>query len=121
MRYLLLLTVGGPFDDVPDPSDSATRLTMEHDAALKQELIDEGVWCGGQSLQPTSMATGVRVRAGQTMICDGSFVKTSDQLIGYYLVDCDDLDHAVEVAVRVPAAAYGAIEIRPIWDYEALV
>ena len=121
MKYVLLLTIEGPSDGPPDPTDPATRQTMSAYAALKQQLVDEGVWCGGQALQPPPMTSGVRVRDGDVVLHDGPFVETSDHLIGYYLVDCDDLDHAVTVAARIPAARYGSIEIRPVWDYEAPV
>jgi hypothetical protein len=94
---------------------------MQRYVALKQELVAEGVWCGGQALQPASMATGLRVRDQQVVLHHGPFVESADHLIGYYLVDCADLDHAVEVASRVPAASVGTIEVRPVWDYEALV
>ncbi|MFW2334046.1 YciI family protein [Ilumatobacter sp.] len=119
MKYLLLLTVPGPIDDVPDPDDAEARATMARYAALRGDLEVEGVWCGGEALQPAAMATGVRRRDGRIVLSEGPFVETSDQLIGYFLVDCDDLDHAVEVAARIPAVDDGAIEVRPIWDYEA--
>lgn len=119
MKYLLLLTVPGPVDGLPDPELPETRTTMERYAALRRELEDEGVWCGGEALQPAAMGTGVRRRDGHTVLQDGPFVETSDQLIGYYLVDCDDLDHAVEIAGRIPAVDHGTVEVRPVWDYEA--
>lgn len=121
MRYVLLLTAEGRVDDLPDPTDLGMQHTIGRDAALKQELIDEGVWCGGQALHPSSMGTGVQIRGERVVLHDGPFVETSNHLIGYYLVDCHDLDHAVEIAARIPAAAYGSIDVRPVWDFEALV
>lgn len=107
--------------DPPDPADSDTRQTMQAYARLKAELIEEGVWCGGQALQPAAMTTGLRVRDDHLVLHEGPFVETSDQIIGYFLVDCDDLEEAIGVAARIPAARSASIEIRPIWDYEALV
>ncbi len=121
MKYVLLLTGPGPIDERPDSDDPLTRSTMERYAELRRELEDEGVWCGGQALQPTTMATAVQRRDGEVVLHDGPFVETSDQLIGYYLVDCDDLDHAVSVAARIPAVDFGTVEVRPVWDYEALM
>lgn len=121
MKYLLLLTVPGPIDELPDPDRAETKATMQRYADLRSELEAEGVWCGGEALQPSTMGTGVRRRGGETVLDDGPFVETSDQIIGYYLVDCDDLDHAVEIAERIPAAEIGTIEVRPVWEYEALM
>lgn len=120
MKYVLLLSVD-EFSGPPDLTDPATRPMMERDRDLRAELEAEGVWCGGQALEPTVVATGVRVRDGEVLLHDGPFAETHDHLTGYYLIDCDDLDHAVSVAVRVPAAEYGTIEIRPVWDYEAVL
>lgn len=119
MKYVLLLTAPGPVEEVPDPDDPVTRSTMERYAELRRELETEGVWCGGQALQPGTMTTAVRRRDGEVVLHDGPFVETSDQLIGYYLVDCDDLDHAVSIATRIPAVDVGTVEVRPVWDYEA--
>ena len=121
MKYLLLLTVPGPIEQASNPDEPSTRATMERYAALRRDLQHEGVWCGGEALQPASMATGVRRRNGELVLNDGPFVETSDQLIGYYLVDCDDLDHAIRIAARIPAVDDGSIEVRPVWDYEALM
>lgn len=121
MKYVLLLTVPGPVDEPPDADAADTRATMERYAALRHELEGEGVWCGGQALQPASMATGLRRVEGEIVLSDGPFVETSDHLIGYYLVDCDDLGHAISIAGRIPALDHGTIEIRPVWDYEAMM
>jgi len=68
----------------------------------------------GEALQGSATATTVRVREGQIATTDGPFVETKEVLGGYYVVDCNDLDEAIEVAVRIPAARDGAIEIRPV-------
>ena len=73
---------------------------------------------GGEALHPTSTATTVRVREGKTMTTDGPFVETKEQLGGYYVLQCKDLDEAITVAAKIPGAKVGSIEIRPIveWD-----
>jgi hypothetical protein len=74
---------------------------------------------GGDALQATATATSVRVRDGKTMTTDGPFAETKEQLGGFYMVDCDNLDQAIEAASRIPAARGGTIEVRPIAEFEA--
>jgi hypothetical protein len=71
---------------------------------------------GGNALQPTGTATSVRVRDGKRLTTDGPFAETKEQLGGFYLVQCRDIDEAIELAARIPGATHGSIEIRPIWD-----
>jgi len=72
---------------------------------------------GGNALQPTNNATTVRVRNGKRLTTDGPFAETKEQLGGYYLIDAENLDQAMTVAERIPAARYGSIEIRPIMTF----
>jgi hypothetical protein len=72
---------------------------------------------GGNALQPTSTATSVRVRDGERLVTDGPFAETKEQLGGYYLLECKDLDEAIEWAARIPGAKSGTIEIRPIMEF----
>ena len=67
-------------------------------------------------LRPTSDATTVQARDGEVLITDGPFVETKEQIGGVVLVECDNLDDAIEVAARHPFAAHGVIEVRPVWD-----
>jgi hypothetical protein len=76
-----------------------------------------GVLLGGEALQPTSAATTVTVRDGERQVTDGPFVETKEQLGGYFLVDCQNLDEALDWAARCPAAGHGTIEVRPIQEY----
>jgi hypothetical protein len=73
-----------------------------------------GEYQGGNPLQPTTTATTVRVRDGKRLVTDGPFAETKEQLGGYYLVDAADLDAAINLAGRIPAARVGSIEVRPI-------
>jgi hypothetical protein len=79
-----------------------------------QELVDAGAFVGGNQLQPTSTATVVRVRDGETLTTDGPFAETKEQLGGYYLVEADSLDEALEWAAKIPSARIGSIEVRPV-------
>jgi hypothetical protein len=74
------------------------------------------VLLGGERLRLTSDATTVRVRNGETLTTDGPFAETKEQLAGYFVVDCKDLDAAIDVASRIPGAQDGSIEVRPIWE-----
>jgi hypothetical protein len=79
-----------------------------------------GVYIGGEALQPTTTATTVRVQGGQIVTTDGPFAETKEQLGGYYLLDCRNLDEAIQWAAKIPSATHGAIEIRPIMDYSQM-
>jgi hypothetical protein len=71
---------------------------------------------GGDELAPTSSATTVRIADGERLVTDGPFAETKEALGGYFLVDVDDLDAAIDIAVRIPAARHGSIEVRPLLD-----
>ena len=79
-----------------------------------------GVFAGGEGLQGTNTATVVRVRDGERLLTDGPYAETKEQIGGYYLLECKDLDDALNWAARIPEAKTGAIEVRPVMDYEAL-
>jgi hypothetical protein len=85
-------------------------------AAFSEEMGRRGVLQGGERLRPTTDATTVRVRDGEVLAADGPFAETKEQVGGYYLVDCKDLDEAIEVASKIPGARHGTIEVRPIWE-----
>ena len=80
-----------------------------------------GVLRGGAELKPTHSATTVRVRNGKTVTTDGPFAETKEQLGGYYLIDTETLDEALEWAARIPSARTGSIEVRPIMPVPAEV
>jgi hypothetical protein len=79
-----------------------------------------GVFVDGDGLQPVATATTVRVRDGERLLTDGPYAETKEQLGGYYLLDCKDLDEALNWAAQIPEAKTGAIEVRPIMNYEAI-
>jgi hypothetical protein len=118
VKYLLLMAVDGPQDDLPDPVGPEGQAVVAQYQALRQDLEHSGVWCGGEVLHPSMSATGLRVRDGRVVLHEGPTV-ASDRLVGYYLVECDDLDHAIEVSARIPIAGHGMVEIRPVREQHA--
>jgi len=81
---------------------------------LMKDLAAKGHMLGGDELAPTSTATTVQVRAGERLVTDGPFAETKEQLGGYFLIDVDDLDAAIDIAARIPSVQSGSIEVRPI-------
>jgi hypothetical protein len=117
MKYLLTIYADESRYATMTPEDSAAL--MQAYGAFGQEAQEAGVLLGGEGLQPTATATTVRVRDGETLLTDGPFAETREQLGGYYLLDCADLDEANRWAAKIPDANGGAVEVRPVMDYEA--
>ena len=116
MRYLLSIFV--------DESTFAGA-TPEEREAMSSAYVDftdavekAGVLRGGDGLQPSATATTVRRREGELLLTDGPFAETREQLGGYYLLECGDLDEAVGWAGQIPGAQWGAVEVRPVLVYE---
>ena len=114
MRYLLL--IAGDENARGDVSADEDAATLDEYGEWVKTMADRGVLQGGERLRPTSDATTVRVRNGETLSTDGPFMETKEQLGGYFLVDCKDLDEAIEVAAKLPGARTGSVEVRPIWE-----
>ena len=81
-----------------------------------KKLLAAGKILDGAPLHPTSTATTVTVKQGKRLVTDGPFAETSEQLGGYYLVDVPNIDEAIAIAGRIPAAKKGTVEIRPVFD-----
>jgi hypothetical protein len=114
MRYLLIICTDEKwYETVPQEQ---RETFMKEYAGFGEEMGSRGLLQGGERLRPTSDATTVRVQNGDVLTSDGPFAETKEQIGGYYLVDCKDLDEAIEVASKIPAAKHGAIEVRPIWE-----
>jgi len=79
-----------------------------------QDLTKSGKNKGGAPLEQSTTATTVRVRNGKTVVTDGPFAETKEQLGGYYIVEAKDLDEAISIAAKIPGAKHGSIEVRPI-------
>ena len=117
MQYLLTIYADESLWTNASPED--VDRTMAAYGALGEEMKAAGVILGGEGLQPTSTATSVQVRDGETITTDGPFAETREQLGGYYLIDVKDLDEAIRWAAKIPAAHGGSVEIRPVMNYEA--
>jgi hypothetical protein len=116
MRYLLLI-YGDESQDMQMSKEDQETVFNEY-WAFTNAIRASGVHEGGEALLPTSTATTVRVRNGATMTTDGPFAETKEQLGGYYLVNCKDLDQAIEWAAKIPGVKTGSIEVRPIAEFE---
>jgi hypothetical protein len=83
---------------------------------LLKEAKEAGVLLDNNGFKPVSDATTVRLRDGKTLITDGPFAETHEQLGGFFILDCENLDEAISWAKKIPHAAYGSVEIRPLWS-----
>jgi hypothetical protein len=93
---------------------------MVDSTKLCHELASQGRFIGASPLHPVATATCVRVRGGNRVTTDGPFAETTEQLGGYFLVDVANLDEAIAVAGRIPAASRGTVEIRPVFEISGL-
>ncbi|HZN89288.1 MAG TPA: YciI family protein [Myxococcota bacterium] len=116
MRYLLNIYADERVWTDATPEQQIA--TMEAYGAFGEEAGDRIV--AGEGLEPTTTATTVRVRDGERLLSDGPFAETKEQLGGFYLVECENLDEALALAAKIPDAATGCVEVRPVLDYEAL-
>jgi hypothetical protein len=111
VRYLLMVC-----------SESSLGLTAEEAIQLQTDVLawvsemdSRGVRVVGDRLRPVSDATTIRARNGEILVSDGSFAETNEQIGGFDVLDCTDLDEAIEVVSKHPMAEYGTLEVRPIW------
>ena len=114
MQYLLLIYSNEKEDPGPGTAegDALFGAYMKFEEEVSQKKL------GSNALQPVSTATTVRVRDGKTETTDGPFAETKEQLGGYYLLDCKDLDEAITWAAKIPSAKNGSVEVRPIMVFE---
>lgn len=112
MHYLLLIYHSeGEWGEL---SPEAQEPIYAQYRQLVSELTEKGKYLGGHQLKPTGTATTLRLRNGKQLVTDGPFAETREQLGGYFLVNASDLDEALAIAARIPAAQDGSIEIRPV-------
>lgn len=117
MRYVLLIYGDEKFDSAPD-APGWGRLLAEY-GAFGPELAASGTLQTGDALQSTATAVSVRVRDGKMLRTDGPFAETKEQLGGFYILDCNDLDEALVWAAKIPNAKTGTIEVRPIMEFSS--
>lgn len=112
MKYLLLMYANE--SEAPPPEEYPA--VGQAWAAYMKEANAAGVMLSNGGVAPDSSATTVRVREGKVLITDGPFAETHEQLGGYSLLECENLDEAIRWAEKIPTAKYGAVEIRPLWS-----
>jgi hypothetical protein len=110
MQYMLLI-----YTPADTPRDASTYTAY---MAFTEELQASGQMVAGDGLEGLDAATTVRVRDDETLLTDGPFAETKEMLAGYYLVDVPDLDAALGWAAKIPGAAFGSIEVRPVMVYD---
>ncbi|HWM03607.1 MAG TPA: YciI family protein [Actinophytocola sp.] len=109
MKYLLMICTEEPFDPADHPP-------AELDAQpWADEMTRRGIRSFGDRLRPATDATTVRVRDGELLLTDGPFAETKEQMGGIDVIECADLDEAIEVAAKHPMAKLGMVEVRPFW------
>jgi hypothetical protein len=121
MRYMLLIYTKE--DAAANMSQEEKDRIMAGHWAVMEDATKRGVFKGAEPLKSTAMATTVRVQGGKVLTTDGPFAETKEQLGGYYILDCKDLDEAIAWAARIPTAcggAVGCVEIRPIQEIPRL-
>lgn len=116
MQYLFLIYQEELPPDAPQPDQDVFAAEMRAYNAFTTETRERNQFIAGDALEPTTTATSVRVQDGRTVVTDGPFAETKEALGGFYLLECKDLDEAIEMAAKIPAARRGTIEVRPIWD-----
>jgi len=114
MRYVLMIC--SDEKRVGAMSDEEGSAMLAEYGKFMEEMGQRGVLQGGERLQPTTEARTVRVDNGKVLTSDGPFAETKEQIGGYFIVECKDIDEATEIAAKIPGARLGTIEVRPIWE-----
>ncbi|GLH74920.1 hypothetical protein GETHLI_34220 [Geothrix limicola] len=117
MKYLCLIF----FDEtqLERLSEPEARALIKEASQFNSELREHGHFLAAQPLQPTRMATTLRLRGGKREVMDGPFVETHEQIGGFILIEARDLDEALQLASRIPVARLGGVEVRPIMEAPA--
>jgi len=118
MKYMLLMYANE--SEVPKYSAEEYKVAAQAWYSFTAETKAAGVWLANNGLSSVADASTVRVRDGKMLIVDGPFAETHEQLGGYFLLDCKDLDEAISWAAKIPGAQYGSVEVRPlnVWSQE---
>ena len=114
MKYLCLVYQQEK-EEANVPRDTIEQAKKDY-WALTEDIKKSGNYVGSNGLQHTDQATTVRVRNGKLSTTDGPFAETKEQLGGYFLIEAEDRNEAIQIASRIPSAKWGSIEVRPIWS-----
>ena len=113
MKYMLLI-----YNDEKAKRSETEREDCKHEAVkLAEQLRSQGHYVAANPLQPTTEAKSVRIRQGKQLVTDGPFAETHEQLGGYFLIEVKTIDEAVAVARKIPMAANGTVEVRPVIEF----
>ena len=112
MQYIMF--INDVEADQTGPQDPAFGEYMAEFDRFNDMVTNQGLSVSSSRLMPTTTATTVRVRDGETLTSDGPFAETKEQIGGFWILECRDLDHAIELAAQIPTARQGSIEVRPI-------
>lgn len=115
MKYMLLIYL-----DENGLSEAERQQCYGDSAAYARQLHERGKYLAAAPLHPTSTATSVRIRDGRSIVTDGPFAETREQLGGFYLIEAENLDQAIEIAGEIPAGRWGTVEIRPVLEITGL-
>ena len=116
MQYAILIY--GDQSAAANASPEETQQVMDEYWKYEAWLAERGTKVAGEALHDTSQATTVRVRDGETLTTDGPFAETKEQLGGFYLLECANLDEAMEAAAKCPGSWFGSVEVRPVMVFE---
>lgn len=115
MRFMLLI-----YGDEQALDEHSRNQCYEESTQFAHQLKEAGKFIATSPLQPTSTAKSVRMRDGKPLVTDGPFAETHEQLGGFFLIDAQDIDEAIDIAARVPAGRMGTVEIRPVVELAGL-
>ena len=116
MKYALLIYEAEESSEKASPKEK--ERVMAGYFAFSKEVQEKGVLLGGEALHSVKTASCVEIRGGKTIVTDGPFAETKEQLGGFYLLDCKDLDEAIEYASKIPTVMTGRLEIRPVMTFD---
>jgi hypothetical protein len=116
VRYMLLIYT----NEASEPQQGSQEYTQyfQDYGTFTEEVNKAGAFLAGDALMPVSTATTVRVREGKALTTDGPFAETKEQLGGFYMLNCKDVDEALAWAAKIPGAKYGSIEVRPVMEFD---
>ena len=115
MQYMLLIYL-----DENALNEAERERCYAESAQFARQLSASGQYRAASPLHPTSTATSLRIRDGKRVVTDGPFAETREQLGGFFLIDVQDLDKAIDIAAKIPAGKWGTVEIRPVMEISGL-
>jgi len=115
MQYMMLIYL-----DENSLTETQRSQCYNESAAYARQLHEQGKFIATAPLHPTSTATSIRTRDGQKIVTDGPFAETREQLGGFFLINAENLDEAIEIAGQIPAGRWGTVEIRPVIEVEGV-